>query len=66
MIKLIKLNQLKAPIKKGDVIGTLIVKFADNDQRKINITVKEDVEKCNILELFVRNLCDILGGNIKL
>lgn len=62
----IKLNELKAPLKKGDVIGTLIVKFDDNDQREVNITVKEDVEKCNIFELFLRYLCDVLGGNIKL
>lgn len=62
----IKLNELKAPLKKGDVIGTLIVKFDDSDQREVNITVKEDVEKCNIFELFLRYLCDVLGGNIKL
>ncbi|MCI9434939.1 MAG: D-alanyl-D-alanine carboxypeptidase [Bacilli bacterium] len=62
----IKLNELKAPLKKGDVIGTLIVKLDDNDQREVNITVKEDVEKCNIFELFLRYLCDVLGGNIKL
>lgn len=62
----IKLNELKAPLKKGDVIGTLIVKFNDNDQREVNITVKEDIEKCNIFELFLRYLCDVLGGNIKL
>lgn len=62
----IKLNDLKAPLKKGDVVGTLIVKFDNNDQREVNITVKEDVDKCNIFELFLRYLCDILGGNIKL
>lgn len=62
----IKLNDLKAPLKKGDVVGTLIVKFDNNDQREVNITVKEDVDKCNIFELFLRYLCDIFGGNIKL
>lgn len=62
----IKLNDLKAPLKKGDVVGTLIVKFDNNDQREVNITVKEDIDKCNIFELFLRYLCDILGGNIKL
>lgn len=62
----IKIDNLKAPLKKGDVVGTLIVKFDNNDQREVNITVKEDVDKCNIFELFLRYLCDILGGNIKL
>ena len=62
----IKLNELKAPLKKGDVVGTLIVKFDENDKKEVNITVKEDIDKCNIFELFLRYLCDILGGNIKL
>ena len=61
----IKLNKLSAPLKKGDVVGTLIVKFDDNNQKCVDITIKEDVDKCNIFELFIRNLCDVLSGNIK-
>ena len=60
----IKLNELKAPIKKGDIVGKLILKLDDNIEKEVSITVKEDVEKCNIFELFVRYLCDILGGDI--
>lgn len=62
----IKIDNLKAPLKKGDIVGTLIVKFEDNYKREVNITVKEDIDKCNIFELFIRYLCDILSGNIKL
>ena len=61
----IKLNKLSAPLKKGDVVGTLIVKFDDNNQKCVDITIKEDVDKCNIFELFIRYLCDVLSGNIK-
>lgn len=61
----IKLDELKAPVKKGDIIGTLTIKFDDNNQKQINVTVNEDIEKCNIFELFIRYLGDILGGNLK-
>lgn len=61
----IKLDELKAPVKKGDIIGTLTIKFDDNNQKQINVTVNEDIEKCNIFELFIRYLSDILGGNLK-
>ena len=61
----IKLNKLSAPLKKGDVVGTLIVKFDDNNQKQVDVTIKEDVDKCNIFELFIRYLCDVLSGNIK-
>ena len=61
----IKLNKLSAPLKKGDVVGTLIIKFDDNNQKCVDITIKEDVDKCNIFELFIRYLSDVLSGNIK-
>ena len=60
----IKLKDLKLPIKKGDVVGKLYVK---NDKKVINeidLTVYEDVKKCNIFELYFKHLKNILSGNI--
>lgn len=60
----IKLNDLKPPIKKGQIIGQIVIKEDNNTSRIENLTVAEDVEKANILNLFVRHLNNILIGNI--
>ena len=59
-----KLNKIKAPIKKGEVIGKLII---NEDGKKISeaeLTVKENVEKANFLELYFRNITDMINGKI--
>lgn len=61
----VKIGNLKAPLKVGDKVGTLIIKEENNATREVDITVKENVEKANIIELFLRNLSDIITGNIK-
>lgn len=62
----IKLNKIKAPIKAGDVVGKLIVKENENITREVDITVKKDIAKANIIELYWRYLTDILKGDISL
>ena len=57
---------MKAPLQKGDVIGNLTIKEDDKVTRTIPITVKEDIKKANILELYWRYLTDILMGDMKL
>jgi len=61
----VKIDNLKAPLKVGDKVGTLIIKEDNNKTRNVDITVAKDVEKANLLELFIRNLEDIVTGNIK-
>ncbi len=60
----VKLNDLKAPIKKGDVVGKLNIKENGKHIRTIDLTIKEDVKKANIGELYLRYLKDILTGDI--
>ena len=59
----VKIGKLKAPLKVGDKVGTLIIK-ENNKTRNIDITVSENIEKANIIELLLRNLEDIITGNI--
>ena len=61
----IKLKDVKLPIKKGDVVGTLYVQNNDDIINEIDLTVKENIDKCNLLELYIKNLKNILVGNIK-
>lgn len=61
----VKINEINLPVKKGDVVGKIIVY---NDNKKINeisLTVKNNVDKCNLFELYFKNLKNILSGNIK-
>ncbi len=38
-------NQVEAPVKKGDVLGTLSVKYDDLDLGTVNLIAAEDVER---------------------
>ena len=58
----IKVDKIKAPIKVGDIIGKLEITIDGSVKKEIPITVKEDVKKANIWDLYKRNLNKILIG----
>ena len=62
----IKLKTLKAPLKIGDNVGTLIIKEDGNSVKTLNLTVDKDVERANFGNLFLRNVKDMVMGNISL
>lgn len=62
----LKLNNVKAPLKNGDVIGNLQILEDGKVIDKVDVTVKNDVEKANFLELYWRYLQDIVNGEISL
>ncbi|MBR6690617.1 MAG: D-alanyl-D-alanine carboxypeptidase [Bacilli bacterium] len=61
----IKLDEINTPLKKGDIVGRLYVMNNDDVINEIDLTVKKDVDKCNLFELYWKYLKNILGGNIK-
>ena len=62
----IKINSLKAPLKVGDNVGTLTIKENDNNVKTLKLTVTKDVEKANFIDLFSRNVKDMIIGNMSL
>lgn len=62
----VNLSNLKAPIKKGDVVGNLKIKENGKVIRTIDLTIDKDVKKANIVELYLRNIKDILTGDISI
>lgn len=58
----VELNNIKAPVKIGDVVGKLNVIENGKNIIKIDVTVKENVNKANIFKVFLRNLEDIVVG----
>ena len=55
---------IKAPLKKGDIVGNLYLKSEGNIVRTIPLTIEKDIKKANFFELYVRYLKNIIGGNI--
>lgn len=60
----VKLNNLNAPIKKGDVVGKLNIKENGKHIRTIDLTINKDIKKANIGELYLRYIKDILTSEI--
>ena len=60
----VKLDKVKAPIKKGDVVGKLIVMEDGKKIKESNLTVNKDVEEASFIELYLRNVTDMINGKI--
>ncbi len=59
------INKIIAPVKKGDKVGTIDIIEDNNIISTIDATVKEDIAKANILTIYLRNLKEIISGNLK-
>ena len=62
----IKLKTLKAPLKIGDNVGTLTIKEDGNTVKTLKLTVDKDVERANFGNLFLRNVKNMIIGNMSL
>ena len=60
----VKIDDVVAPIKKGDKVGSLILKEDGVKTKEIDLTVKNDVKKANFIELYSRYLKDMIAGEI--
>lgn len=53
----LKVDKLTSPIKKGDIIGSAeIIDSEGNIIDEVDVTVKEDIQKANILDYLLRNI----------
>ena len=60
------INKIIAPVKKGDKVGTIDIIEDNNIISTIDATVKEDISKANILTIYLKNLKEIISGNLKI
>ncbi len=60
----IKINKVKLPIKKGDIVGILKLKDGTKVISTTNLTVKNDVKKVSILKLYKRSIASVLSGSM--
>ncbi len=59
----IKLNKVSAPLVVGDKVGKVIVYENKKKIKEVDLTVKEDVNKVNLLDFFIRNLTKMIFAN---
>lgn len=58
------IKTIKAPVKKGEIVGKLNVIENGKTIDKIDVTVKENVKKVTLIKMYLRNLKNILSGSI--
>lgn len=58
------LDNIKAPLKKGDVVGKINVIEDNQTIMTIDAIVNKDIQKLNIFTAYYRELLDILKGNL--
>lgn len=58
------LKNLKAPIKKGDVVGKIKVIENGNTISEADVTVDKNIDKAGYFTMFIRNLKEIISANI--
>ena len=59
------INKIIAPVKKGDKVGTIDIIEEGKVTSTIDATVKENIEKANIFTVYLRNLKEVVGGDLK-
>lgn len=62
----LQLDKLKAPLKKGDKVGKIMIHENGKQVREIDAIINENVEKANLLELYLKHITDILKGSISI
>ena len=60
----VKLNNVKLPIKIGDVIGKLLVKDGNNTIKQVDLVSSSNMEKRGFFELFLNLLKSVLTGDL--
>lgn len=60
----VNIDNIKAPVKVGDKVGTISVKEDGVETKQISLTVKDSVNKANIIQLYFRYLKEALSFEI--
>lgn len=50
------IKELESPLRNGDIVGKLRINKDNNYFKTINVTVKENIEKTNIFEQYIKNM----------
>lgn len=60
-----KLYEVKAPLKRGSVIGKLTLNY-NNEEKNYDLIVKDKIKKAGYFRLIINNMKDITSGKINM
>lgn len=60
----VKINEIKLPIKKGDIVGKLDVLYNDKIIKSTDLIIDDDVDKINYFVYLYNNIKDVINGNL--
>lgn len=58
------IQNIKAPVKVGDIVGTVDIVENGTVVNTINLTVEEDIDKVNLVVAILKNYKKIISGNL--
>ena len=61
----LNINKIKAPVEKGDIVGSLTIKEDGKIVNTVDVTVDKSIEKAGFFTIYFRYIRDIVGFNIK-
>ena len=60
----VKIDAISLPIKKGDVVGKVIVKDGNKKVQTVGLTVSENIDSLSYFELFFKGITDLISGKV--
>lgn len=60
--KIILPDSIKSPMASGDVVGELVISLNGEEIDKVNLVVKSDVEKANLINILTRTIKSYFKG----
>ena len=60
----VKIDAISLPIKKGDVVGKVIVKDGNKKVQTVGLTVSENIDSLSFFELFFKGITDLISGKV--
>ena len=60
----IKIDKINVPIKKGDIIGKILVKEKGKDKISVDLVSKDNIRKLSFLELYLELIKNTILGKI--
>lgn len=58
----VEVDSISLPVKKGDIVGEVVVTDGDKEITNVPVTVSETVSKLSFLQLFGRSIKDLVAG----
>lgn len=58
----VKIDDIKAPVKKGDVVGKINVIENNKTIMTVDCTVDKNIDRASIVRVYFRNLLDVVKG----